>query len=252
MCVETTKVKCYACEGDTRNLFSGVQQCLNCGHISDYTVPIDSQGYCEDKADDKNDYREAPQEDYIRMKQRWDFVTKHASGCDSLLDFGCADNLFIKCAPAGHGFKELIPFDTNWLTGFSDERVLDRYYDVVTLWHVLEHITNPKMVTERIPHKYLFVIIPWVENISIEEIPTTRLFFHGRHVHFYTKKSFMNIFGNDYEILEESHEDGKLINLEKDIVGFAMKRKTWDDTTVIPPRRGIYERFYGDSQAEAV
>jgi hypothetical protein len=169
------------------------------------------------------DYRNTNENDVLRMKKRWELVLRHTRGAKSLLDYGCADNFFIESAPKDHGFEELVGFDTNWLTGKSDERRLDRYYDVITMWHSMEHLIRPRMVVDRVPHRYLMLVIPWAEYITNDNIAEANIFNIGRHLHLYTRKSLFSTL-HDYEILEENYEDGDLISMgEKNVVGFALK-----------------------------
>lgn len=218
-------INCPVCNGKTKRLFNSVQQCSECRHVVDYTSAPDSQGYCDEKLAGTCDYRPTNENDVERMKKRWELVLHHASGAKSLLDYGCANNFFIESAPQDHGFDELVGFDTNWLTGKSDERKLDRYYDVITMWHSMEHLIRPRMVVDRVPHRYLFLIIPWVENMTMENIATTNIFNIGRHLHLYSRKSLFSVL-HDYEILEENYEDSQLFNEgENNIVGFALKRR---------------------------
>jgi len=180
--------------------------------------------YCEDKLKNKNDYKPVTQSDLSRMKERWNLVLRHCKGGKRLLDYGCADNVFIDNAPPNNGFKELIGFDTNWLTGKSDERVLDVPYKAITMWHSMEHLPYPRMVVDRVEHEYLFIVLPWAEHLTDERLPAWWIFNHGKHLQFYTRKSLFMVL-HDYEILEENYIDGEFINAEKDIVGFALRKK---------------------------
>lgn len=217
--------ECAICHSPTETLFGGTIRCTKCRHISDYGMPPDASGYSYDFSKSRMDYREIIPSDVIRMKQRWEFVLRHAKGKKSLLDYGCAMNHFIDMAPVNHGFDELVGFDTNWMLGRSDERMLDRHYDVITMWHSMEHLYIPRLVVDRIPHKYLFIIIPWAEEVSDERLPTVNIFNTGRHIHLYTRDSLFKVL-YDYEVLEESHEDGRAIGMEQDVVGFALRKLT--------------------------
>ena len=222
MSTKNKDIKCPVCSGDTNKLFNEMYQCCDCRHIVDYSGAPDSQGYCDNQLRGQCDYRYMDDLDVLRMSKRWDLVLRHVMGAKSLLDYGCADGHFIKCAPQNHGFDELVGFDTNWITGQSDERKLDRYYDVITLWHSMEHLIRPRMVVDRIPHRYLFIIIPWAEHLSNENIAEMNIFNIARHIHLYTRKSlFLTL--HDYEILEENYDDGKFLNMGDNIVGFALK-----------------------------
>ena len=217
-------ISCPICSEPATELFPGVYKCTKCRHVTDQSMVVDAMGYCEEKKKGTCDYKEVIESDIARMNSRWEFVLRHTKGKKTLLDYGCADNHFIKCAPEGHGFEELVGFDTNWMTGFQDERKLDRHYDVLTMWHSLEHIRIPRMVVDRVSHEYLILAIPWAEFLTNENIARLNIFNAGRHVHLYTRESFFNTF-NDYELLEENYDDGHLAGYNDEIVSFALRKK---------------------------
>jgi hypothetical protein len=217
-------INCIICGNKTEPLFNGLVQCTDCGHLTDYTSSGNASEYCEDKRKNINDYKKPLENDFKRMSERWKLVKRHCNGSKRLLDYGCADNVFIDNAPPNNGFKELIGFDTNWLTGRSDERVLDQPYDAMTLWHSMEHLPFPRMVVDRVEHEYLFIVLPWAEYLTMDRIPSWWIFNHGKHLQFYTRKSLFMVL-HDYEVLEENYVDGEFLNAEKDIVGFALRHK---------------------------
>lgn len=214
--------KCNFCGGRNELLYNHVYRCTKCRHIIDFSY-VNCNDYAMDYMRNTMDYAPPKEIDYIRMKDRWDFVLRHAKGCKSLIDYGCGNNLFIESAKPEYGFEKLVPFDTNWITGYYDERKLDDEYDVMTMWHVLEHILNPTLVLNRIKHKYLFVIIPWAEYLDIDKLPSFSLFFAGRHFNMFTRESLFKLL-KGYTVLEENYNDAQFLGLDKDIVGFALKR----------------------------
>lgn len=218
------EIKCYFCDIVMDSVFGGVGICPQCGHMQDYSVLPCAADYCEDFIAERNDYSPLTEEENDRMLARWDFVLSHSRGAKTLLDYGCARNYFIRCAPEGHGFEKLVGFDTNWMTGFSDERVLDERYDVMTLWHTLEHIIDPIRLLERVSHEYVFLSIPWAEYLDEKTLPAIRIMFPGRHIHFYSRKSIMTLF-REYELLEERYVDTLWTGYEKHVVDFAFRRK---------------------------
>ncbi len=81
------------------------------------------------------------------------FVSANAVGSGKLLDVGCGDGCFAKIM-ANHGWQvtgldPALPLSTesgtvSFIQGtFSDLSKKNEYYDVITLWDVVEHVENP-------------------------------------------------------------------------------------------------------------
>jgi len=198
--------KCIICGADTAPWVSPGVKCNECGHGFVNCAPI-PEAYADDSFIKLYDH--LPPREAIKMGKRWDIIKRHAPEAETLLDYGCGMNQFLISAPKDHGFKKLVAFDTNWRSGFCDERVLDKEYDVLTAWHVFEHFHDPRILLERVKHKYLFLMVPWIEYVTDKEIPVWPHFDHRIHFNFFTRKS-MEIFLNDYVILEENFDDGEL------------------------------------------
>jgi hypothetical protein len=158
----------------------------------------------------------------IKHVKRWEIVERHAPNAETLLDYGSSIGTFAKHCPNSMVISQ---FDSNWKTGFCDERILDNKYDVLTAWHVIEHLVDPVGFLKRIRHDYLFLIVPWIEYVEEKDLPSWPYFEHGMHLQFFSRKS-LNILLKDYEILEENNDDGVLSNLKNPewIVTMACKR----------------------------
>jgi hypothetical protein len=196
---------CIIC-GSYRNKYTETfWKCPECGHVTD-ELPPDINIITDPKYE--QGYVELTEGKAVKQAQRWGLVLRHASDQKTLLDFGAGQNHFLKTAPEGHNFSSLTAFDVNWRTGLYDERVLDESYDVLTLWHTLEHLPDPRALLQRIEHKYLFLVIPWIEYLREEDWPVWPHFAHGMHLQFFTRKSLMRLL-EDYEILEENYEEDK-------------------------------------------
>lgn len=217
---------CVICDAANEHYASSLQICGTCGHMTEMFVP-DAERITSDSYMDLYRRSKDLEHEMAKMPVRWSFVEKHAPEATSLLDYGCGLNLFVERKPEEivH-YTDIQSFDVNWKSGFSDERILDREYDVVTAWHTLEHLPDPWAWQKRIKHKYLFLIFPWIEYVNESELASWPYFEHGMHLQFFTRKS-IELFLKDYDILEENYIDGEMTNPEHPewIVSFACKRK---------------------------
>jgi len=217
---------CIICGSANSFYANEFYKCTKCGHITHVSIP-DIDQITNDKYMDLYRKTENVLHESEKMGKRWEMVLRHAKGSKSLLDYGCgAINLFIKKAPQDCGFEILNSFDVNWKTGFYDERVLDIEYDVLTAWHIFEHLLDPRRLLQRIKHKWLFLIIPWIEYVKEEDFASWPHFWSGVHLQFFTRKSLLKLLEN-YEILEENYTDGEMSCPDHPewVVGIACRRK---------------------------
>jgi 2-polyprenyl-3-methyl-5-hydroxy-6-metoxy-1,4-benzoquinol methylase len=91
------------------------------------------------------------------MSLKVDFVEKHTLRCGKMLDLGCATGDFLNAARgrgwevkgielvdrAAHFAQEQYHLDVS-LGSLESVQLPESYYDVVTLWDVLEHLPSPK------------------------------------------------------------------------------------------------------------
>jgi len=140
-----------------------VVKCSNCSFVFLGNPPHEGALY-EDYYDsityDANDYNRFSKfknlsELFIINKQRLDFIKReHKSG--QLLDIGCGQGFFLKTAKE-HGFdvygidmsKRAVLYASNTFAVKASAETLDdlliqgKTFDLITLWHVLEHFVNP-------------------------------------------------------------------------------------------------------------
>lgn len=216
--------RCVVCGALSKYYSATLYKCTECGHMTDIVMPNVSYMTSEKYM---NLYRAFPPSEQVKMQKRWETVQMYTKGCKTLLDFGCGQNLFIKSAPERHGFEVMNAFDANWRSGYADERVLDLEYDVMTAFHIFEHALNPWAFLNRVKHKYLFIMIPWIEYVPEDKYPSWPHFSSGQHMQFFTRKSLM-ILLKGYEILEENYVDGELSNPKHPewIVGMMCRKKS--------------------------
>ena len=218
---------CIICDSKTEYFSQAQFKCPECGHMTEVGVP-DVDKITSNEFMGKFFRTEKAQQEVDKMVARWRMIEKHAPEATSILDYGCGPSYFLPNKPDDiDHYTKIKAFDVNWRYEYSDERVLDEYYDVLCAWHVLEHFTDPWRLLDRVRHKYLFLISPWIEFVTEKELPSWPHFEHGMHFQFFTQKS-MDIFLSQYDVLEQNYMDGEMSKNPDPrwIVTFCCKRKT--------------------------
>lgn len=170
------EVPCNLCKGDNSRLLFiknsiKIVKCLDCGLI--YVNPRPSERELKEKynagyfdGSEQFDYL-AEKELYLhRFEERIRQVNSLKPEKGRLLDIGCAVGYFLEIARK-EGWEtfgvEISPFASryarnsglNIFTGTTEEaKYNDGYFDVVTLWHVLEHTEDPSASLEEV-HRIL-------------------------------------------------------------------------------------------------
>lgn len=139
-----------------------IVKCKKCSLIYLLNPPDESEIYEEyyDIKYSKGDYKEDSKfphlaEIFAINRQRISYLKKYKSN-GSLLDIGCGNGLFLKTATeAGYNAygidvsKKALEFaGKEFGLSVSDKKIEDlinenKKFDVITLWHVLEHFWNP-------------------------------------------------------------------------------------------------------------
>lgn len=142
----------------------------------------------------------------IKDSHRWNLIRSMAPEAKTLLDFGCNNGAFVDHMPLDLNL-ECSGYDP--YTKYNDESVLEKPYDVLTMFHVMEHLDNPRETLINIDHKYFIFSIPWLgENMTA--VSFVQFGYHikpGEHKQFFTRKS-LNILLREYKLLEEDYVDG--------------------------------------------
>ena len=131
----------------------------------------------------------------------------------SLLDYGCGDGSFLKFISnhnyTAYGFepnqkaKDIAVSKIGQANMFSSlDEIEDRSLDVITLWHVLEHVPNPIEIVSKLKKKlkkdgFLFIALPnyqsfdakfYKEHWAAWDTP--------RHIFHYSREGGINFFFN--------------------------------------------------------
>ncbi len=170
-----------------------IVRCKSCG-LTFLLNPPDESAIYEDyyRIEFKGaDYREDSPLGHLREifeinEQRTAFIKRFEEGFDDfrLLDVGCGSGLFLKsCKDAGLR-GEGIDVSSNALKFARDEFGLEVFkkttdeligegkrYDMITMWHVLEHIMEPTVELGKIkellsPNGYLMVEVPNFNSVK--------------------------------------------------------------------------------------
>jgi len=121
----------------------------------------------------------------LLWERRLSALRSHGGG-GSLLDIGCGDGLFLKVASeAGHAVEgiEFSPEGARRAAqrlgrpiavgDLSRSGVLKGPFDIVTLWHVLEHLVEPSAMLAAAHHRLrpgglLVVAVPNLDNVPMQ------------------------------------------------------------------------------------
>ncbi len=150
--------------------------------------------------------------------RRVNFVKKHLKKNDSnltILDVGCGNPSFLeilqknsKVSCTGIDFS-----DSGWKNKnypnlelnkvAIEDYVVDKQFDIITLWHYLEHDYNPNQTVEKLYNCLkkggkLIIEVPDYKSITAKNQKSHWQGWHSpRHISLFTKKSFDHLFNQD-------------------------------------------------------
>lgn len=121
----------------------------------------------------------------------------------SLLDLGCGDGLFLRLALRSNidalGVDKLPPLHPKAISSSIEDLKLDKNFDVVTMFHVLEHVDKPANVLEKAKtflkkEGVLVIEVPLVGNFSERFLQKHYFAYHDKtHANFFTKKELIEL-----------------------------------------------------------
>lgn len=133
-----------------------------------------------------------------------------------ILDVGCASGGFLKNFSNNwelHGLeinssmakaaRKDLPNAKIYFNRIESEKLPKNYFDVITLWHVFEHLENPRLVLKKIhfslkPEGHVIIEVPNAQSLY-RKIFTQywQLLLVPEHLYFYSKKSLSQLLINN-------------------------------------------------------
>jgi 2-polyprenyl-3-methyl-5-hydroxy-6-metoxy-1,4-benzoquinol methylase len=206
---------CIACGHRESQFFSAAGersyvQCVRCGLVSLRPLPdsnwLRSLYLGESATVDTDTDHTGEEAVYIdRFSRELDRI-EQIRPCGSILDIGCSWGLFLSvCRSRGWSARgvELSLLESDYarkrfgldiFTGSLEEaRYPDGSFDVVTLWHVLEHMTDPIAALQEVrrvlkPGGLLVVAVP--TKRSAKDYPTDA---EPQHLYYFTRSSLASL-----------------------------------------------------------
>ena len=277
-CIFKGEIECNLCGRDRLRVIENDQRpynvlkCKNCSLVFVYPHPDPTM---LNSHYDNGYYKEwiaAQKRQRLRMwKKRLAKIRKDRQA-GRLLDIGCGEGTFLALAQK-EGWQiygtEISAFASKYATASLGTNIFcgdllstgfeENFFDVVTMWHVLEHVSNPKRYLSEIhrilkPKGLLVLAVPNVNNIifriayRIIKRRKVKLFTIGeKEVHLYhfspnTLKDFLDRTGfdcislsPDFGIIETPK---KLINLIAVLFFYLFRMQVFDATEIFAvPKR---------------
>ncbi|GER93557.1 class I SAM-dependent methyltransferase [hot springs metagenome] len=174
---------CPICQGNTQLFFENVSnllECKECGIVFDINASLDKAFY-EDERASSIDGKKIKSRNR-NVKQRVRLLKRFLKREYSLLDIGCGEGLFLKEAyklvndvKGIEPTKFYVEYAKNSLNlpvqqGFIEDFDFSQHpFDMVTMFHVLEHLYNPVQALKKVyswlkPGGYLVIEVPNIKS----------------------------------------------------------------------------------------
>jgi 2-polyprenyl-3-methyl-5-hydroxy-6-metoxy-1,4-benzoquinol methylase len=222
-----------------------VLKCSNCSLV--FVHPLPGRTELEGHYDDAyyRDWLDTQKESRIRM---WNMRLKKLErfrSAGNLLDVGCGEGTFLQLAKDGGWWingTEVSTYAANYAAGVSGADVFcgelpdagypDHSFDVVTMWHVLEHVRDPSEYLKEVhrvlkPDGLLVLAIP-NRNDLVMQIAYRIM-----------KRRKMKLFTKDEREVHLYHFSTKTIKAYLDKAGFEPLRLSPDFGIIEPSKRLI-------------
>ena len=302
-----SEFKCLLCGGGgrnvlikskTRNSTHTIVQCVNCGLQQLYPLPTveEDAEYYDENPHDRDTTPEFSITDIYRKfeyqnRSRVDYLKKFGINKNwKILDYGCGYGFFIEMMKEEGFLLDGIEISADKLKvcemrmGDDFNRIrninlltkelprdLKAKYDMVTMFHLLEHISQPELLLKKVkemvkPGGYLVVEVPNVANRMMEASEAFNNFFYIRdHVAYYTPELLQKLLiqvgfeillvrGNQVygltnhmnwiingtpELREPSYESCEAMKWIEKIYKEAMNENVWAEYMYVIARNGV-------------
>jgi len=224
-------MNCHCCGSEYKNVYQNTLKCDTCGHIH-RIYPGNSVKYHQEqyRTIERRDHAEIDAEGNVTElfhEKRKDICSKRVEMIDqylnekySWLDIGAGAGTFAKHLQDKVDSIECTELDPSLISecrklGFTtyEEDFLNleisKKYDVVSAWHVLEHVENIESFLEKISKlvlKHCIIEIPLLISLSGEgrkrKLVDPTIDNYDGHTHYFSKESFESIASKYFDILE--------------------------------------------------
>ena len=236
-------------------LIDALARCSQCGHLQTnprldmeevlegYATAIDPDHVMQDKHREKT---------FVRAISRLDALsTLRNSKNTRVLDIGCASGAFLNSVSRQFSWTGVGLEPSRWMCEFGKQTYgLDlrpNYFsadlfstdsfDLVTLWDVVEHISEPNQVFRDIAlvlkgDGYLIVNVPNSDSVASRLFGRRWPFLLAVHIHYFTPKSITKMLGkHGFEVVEsrpyfQSLGFGYLLKRGASILGWQVQHST--------------------------
>ncbi len=223
-------MKCALCQGDSFEDLSHVDAktsqklkvslCINCGLIQQNPIPSDQElkeyyslNY---RVDYKNSYTPKPKHIYRAGKaalQRLEILKGEGIESGKLLDIGAGGGEFVYLAglkgydsqgiDPNIGYSEYAKSEYNCKLTTGELNGIQGKYDIITMFHVLEHLPCPLGAFEKLYHLLnhngtLAVEVPWIEA---NDASPHNIFFKA-HIFYFSTDSLIACASKYFDVIK--------------------------------------------------
>ena len=223
-----TKSTLFKLQKDSHHL--NVVNCISCSHVYTYfNDEIEIQNYYDDKDYAVNDTRKTiiykiQEREYNKVLLKIKKLSVKKQNI-SLLDFGSGKGLFLNFAnklgfttkgvetslPRAAYAKNFFNLDISTLN-YEEGLIFDGKFEVLTILHVLEHLTNPKELLNKLLKANLIqngIVVIEVPNFdSWQSKWASKHWIHldiPRHISHFTPKYLKGMLPSNFEVIKEEY-----------------------------------------------
>jgi 2-polyprenyl-3-methyl-5-hydroxy-6-metoxy-1,4-benzoquinol methylase len=236
-------VECNVCSGRNFKIIQEsrmsyeILECLNCGLVFVNPQP-QSTDLCSHYG---NNYFEPWTHPKIKnrrekiFKKRWEKVKSYVKQKGTLLDIGCGCGEFLYFAKedgwsvygteisnfSSNYISKMYRIDTISIGNLEDISYPSGFFDVITIWHVLEHLTNPRRTLEEVSR------IIKKNGLLVIAVPNFKSYIY-KFIYKIIKGKDVEIFEPDMRELHLYHFNQSNIKILLNRVGFEIINETVD------------------------
>ena len=224
-------MNCHCCKGKYKSVFVNTFKCAECKHVyrayKGNEIEYHKSQY---RNIERRDRSEISSDGQIRplfhekrkdiCDKRLEFVLKYVKKTDNCLDIGAGAGTYANLLASHVDSVQCTELDPSLISecirlGFKvyDESFLDlkfeSEYDLVSAWHVLEHVDNVDLFLQKcknITKKYCIIEVPMLNALNgqgrTRKLTDPSSGVYDGHAHYFTKESFISIASRYFKIIE--------------------------------------------------